>query len=243
MSAGSSPRNRWPSVSGERSVSTSWTWSRPAPGGIRLHTRERMIGRGHRDHRHRARRHAFDPLDPGGERAAMPTHGFLRRAPARDRAQRLDMEPQRHGREFGANSAQHLAQPRGGQHHVDRQIHLGLEPVEQALHLGAQPVDALRDGRAPRPARRARRPSAWVCACPRDRTEHAQLRLEIADAVADHRHRAVQPPPGGGEAAVSTIARNRRSWSKVGIPGSDDISTSSNVPDDFIHLIRHVECR
>ena len=78
---------------------------------------------------------------------------------------------------------------------------LGLEALKQASDLGPQPIHALTD-----------RPRLGQHGLPGDgqprlaralsfEKRKPQLRLEVRDAVADHRGGAIEPPPGSREAA------------------------------------------
>jgi hypothetical protein len=101
----------------------------------------------------------------------------------------------------GAKCLQRVDDPLGRQHHVERQVNLGLEPLQQSLHFGAQIARPRHTPSAPRPAQCG--PLVRQLRLGRLAIEqrYAELRFEICDRVADHRRRAVQLPRGACEAS------------------------------------------
>ena len=136
-----------------------------------------------------------------------------------NRAQRLDMEPQGDGREGELEFAQDGRHPARRDQHVDRQRDLGLQPFEQTADLGAKAVDIVGDRPRFGQHRLAGLGQLWLFRPLPLEQGHAQLCLEIDDAVADHRNRAVELPRGAVEAALVDDGEEDLSWSSVGEPG------------------------
>ena len=170
-------------------------------GEERFRARQRMTWRRHRDQRHRPDDHIIDPRHLGRERAADADHGLAVQHKRSHRPQRLDMEIERDGRKLLVESAQRLAEPFRGKHHVDREVDLRLEALEQAFDFGAQPIHALADRAGLGEHRLPRDGEPRLARALPLEQQQPKLRLEIGDAVADHRGGAVEPPPGGREAA------------------------------------------
>ena len=170
------------------------------PGG-QAGRRQRVAGGGDRDHGDAGQ---ADHLGIGqfarqrpGDGEADPAFGEQ----LRHGAERLDMEAQADGGEFGLEGGERRHQPRRRQHDIDGQADFGLEALQQAGDAGAQPVHA-----AGKPAGFGEHHLAGLGqfglfgAAPPEHGQ-AQLRLQIVDGVADRRGGAAEAAAGGGEAA------------------------------------------
>jgi len=135
------------------------------------------------------------------QRAADAEHGAAIQHQARHRPQSLYRQAQRHGRKFLAEGAQEFREPCRRDHDIDGEADLGFEAVEHALDLGAQAVDALGDAAGLGHNRASRfREARLLGSLPIEQGD-AKLRLQIGDAIADDRNRAVELAPGAGETA------------------------------------------
>ncbi len=209
-----------------------------APGARldRHHACQRMVGRGHRHHRDRSCRAAVDPVHPCRKRAGHAYDRLAIQHQRGDRAQRLGVKPQLHRRKCRREIAQNLTDPLGRQHHVQRQIDLGLQPIQHTLHFGTQAVDPLRDrlglgqnGASLFGQLRSSRAFAR-------KQGDAQLHLQIGDAVADDRDRAVELAACTCETAGLHNGQEDRQLVERRRAGIVHFSISSNRLMDFIYL-------
>src|SRR3546814_510205 len=103
--------------------------------------------------------------------------------------------------ELRVEGAERLAQPFRGKHDVDRQLDLRLQPLRQAFDLRAETVDPLTDGARLGEDRLPRDCEPGLAGALPFEQRKSELRFQVADAVTDHRSGAIEPPPGGREAA------------------------------------------
>ncbi len=111
------------------------------------------------------------------------------------------MQPQLHGRKRLGKIVQHLPQPLRRKHHVDRNIHFGLQPAQQPLHFRTQPIDPRRNRAHFGQQRAPRHGQLRLARALALKQQQPQLRLEIGHAIAYHRNRTAQLAPGAGKAA------------------------------------------
>jgi hypothetical protein len=110
-------------------------------GRVRIAARERVIGRGNRNHFDVPHMNLFKPWFCGVQTAADSNVGHTRLNQLPDGAESLDMKAQLNGRKCHLERLHGVYQPRSRQHDIDHQHDLGLEAFEQAFHGRAKVIN------------------------------------------------------------------------------------------------------
>jgi hypothetical protein len=113
-------------------------------------------------------------------------------------SERLDIDAERHSRVFLPKLLGHLGDRVDRIEDVDHHGQFRLQACRHALRAGLQQVDPGDDAARIGQNDRARRGELGVAAGSVEQP-HANLLLEIADRLADHRLRAQQLAGGGGK--------------------------------------------